>query len=80
MHLREWLGCAWVNFAGNPPSFEDDVLSAVAERLGSLEVIDGYGGEAFEKFSALEEGRDRKYYAITECGLASCQGNGRHRP
>ncbi|MDX6328425.1 MAG: glycine betaine catabolism, partial [Streptomycetaceae bacterium] len=31
-----------VNLAEDPPSFEDDVLSAVTERLGTLEGIDGY--------------------------------------
>ena len=42
VHLREWLGYAWVCLADEPPSFEDDVLSAVTERLGTLEAIDGY--------------------------------------
>jgi Rieske 2Fe-2S family protein len=137
VHLREWLGYAWVCLADEPPSFEDDVLHAVTERLGSLEAIDGYeidqlsvgkrivydvkanwkliienfmecyhcatihpeltevlpefadgyaaqyyvghgaefgdeikgftvdGGEGFGKLAALEEERDRKYYAIT---------------
>ncbi|MCP2243243.1 aromatic ring-hydroxylating oxygenase subunit alpha [Lentzea aerocolonigenes] len=137
VHLREWLGYAWVCLADEPPSFEDDVLHAVTERLGSLEAIAGYeidelsvgkrivydvkanwkliienfmecyhcatihpeltevlpefadgyaaqyyvghgaefgdeikgftvdGSEGFEKLAALEEERDRKYYAIT---------------
>ncbi|GAB2841717.1 aromatic ring-hydroxylating oxygenase subunit alpha [Lentzea nigeriaca] len=137
VHLREWLGYAWVCLADEPPSFEDDVLHAVTERLGSLEAIDGYeidelsvgkrivydvkanwkliienfmecyhcatihpeltevlpefadgyaaqyyvghgaefgdeikgftvdGSEGFGKLAALEEDRDRKYYAIT---------------
>ncbi|WP_394621531.1 aromatic ring-hydroxylating dioxygenase subunit alpha [Lentzea sp. JNUCC 0626] len=137
VHLREWLGYVWVNLADEPPSFEDDVLSAVTERLGTLDAIDGYeidqlsvgrritydvkanwkliienfmecyhcatihpeltevlpefadgyaaqyyvghgaefgdeikgftvdGSEGFEKLSALQEERDRKYYAIT---------------
>ncbi|MFC3894505.1 aromatic ring-hydroxylating dioxygenase subunit alpha [Lentzea rhizosphaerae] len=137
VHLREWLGYAWVCLADEPPSFEDDVLHAVTERLGSLAAIDGYeidelsvgkrivydvkanwkliienfmecyhcatihpeltevlpefadgyaaqyyvghgaefgdeikgftvdGSEGFEKLAALEEERDRKYYAIT---------------
>ena len=42
VHLREWLGYAWVSLADEPPSFEDDVQGAVAERLGSLEAIDHY--------------------------------------
>ena len=32
--LREWLGYAWICLAEAPPSFEDTVMSAVAERLG----------------------------------------------
>ncbi|GAA4735159.1 aromatic ring-hydroxylating dioxygenase subunit alpha [Modestobacter marinus] len=40
--LREWLGYAWVCLAKEPPSFEDDVVGAVVERLGSVQVIDSY--------------------------------------
>ncbi|TWP48178.1 aromatic ring-hydroxylating dioxygenase subunit alpha [Lentzea tibetensis] len=137
VHLREWLGYAWVCLADTPPSFETDVFGAVVERLGSLDALDGYdvgeltvgrriaydvkanwklivenfmecyhcatihpeltevlpefadgyaaqyyvghgaefgsgikgftvdGGEGFEKLAALEDERDRKYYAIT---------------
>jgi Rieske 2Fe-2S family protein len=42
VHLREWLGYAWVCLADDPPSFEQDVLQAVTERLGDLSAIDGY--------------------------------------
>jgi Rieske 2Fe-2S family protein len=42
VHLREWLGYAWVCLADEPPSFDDDVLAAVTERLGNLEAIDAY--------------------------------------
>jgi Rieske 2Fe-2S family protein len=42
VHLREWLGYAWVCLADEPPSFDDDVLAAVTERLGDLESIDSY--------------------------------------
>jgi Rieske 2Fe-2S family protein len=43
VHLREWLGYAWVCLADEPPSFADDVQGAVVERLGDLESIDRYG-------------------------------------
>jgi Rieske 2Fe-2S family protein len=42
VHVREWLGYVWVCLADEPPSFEDDVLAAVVERLGDLESIDRY--------------------------------------
>ncbi|MCW2638349.1 MAG: putative ring hydroxylating dioxygenase subunit [Dactylosporangium sp.] len=42
VHLREWLGYAWVCLADEPPSFEADVQAAVTERLGTLEAIDSY--------------------------------------
>ena len=40
--VREWLGYVWVCLADEPPSFEDDVISAVVERLGDLESIEHY--------------------------------------
>jgi Rieske 2Fe-2S family protein len=40
--VREWLGYIWVCLADEPPSFEDGVMAAVAERLGDLEAIDHY--------------------------------------
>jgi phenylpropionate dioxygenase-like ring-hydroxylating dioxygenase large terminal subunit len=43
VHLREWLGYVWVCLADEPPSFEDTVVGAVAERLGSSEDIDRWG-------------------------------------
>ena len=42
VHLREWLGYVWVCLADEPPSFEDDVMGAVVERLGDVEAIDRY--------------------------------------
>lgn len=42
VHLREWLGYAWVCLADNPPSFDDTVKSAVSERLGGDTVIDAW--------------------------------------
>ncbi|HYH31897.1 MAG TPA: aromatic ring-hydroxylating dioxygenase subunit alpha [Pseudonocardia sp.] len=48
VHLREWLGYAWVCVADAPPSFEDTVVGAVAERLGTTEAIDGWGVEDLE--------------------------------
>ncbi len=45
VHLREWLGYAWVSLAEVPPSFEDDVLGAAVERLGDLAIVEGYGTE-----------------------------------
>lgn len=42
VHLREWLGYAWVCLAGDPPSFADDVCGAVTERLGNPAAIEGY--------------------------------------
>ncbi|GLZ32324.1 (2Fe-2S) ferredoxin [Lentzea sp. NBRC 105346] len=42
VHLREWLGYAWVCLAVSPPSFEESVMGAVVERLGAVEAIDGY--------------------------------------
>ncbi len=38
VHLREWLGYAWVCLADEPPSFEEDVIGAVVERLGDVAV------------------------------------------
>ncbi|MGW4769602.1 aromatic ring-hydroxylating oxygenase subunit alpha [Nocardia sp. NPDC004278] len=46
--LREWLGYAWVCLADEPPSFEDDVMGAVTERLGSSTAIDSYGIEQLQ--------------------------------
>jgi Rieske 2Fe-2S family protein len=42
VHLREWLGYAWVCVADEPPSFEDTVIGAVNERLGATDVIEGW--------------------------------------
>jgi Rieske 2Fe-2S family protein len=40
--VREWLGYVWVCLAHNPPSFEDTVLKDVADRLGTVEMLDHY--------------------------------------
>ncbi|MCI2422678.1 aromatic ring-hydroxylating dioxygenase subunit alpha [Saccharopolyspora sp. K220] len=42
LHLREWLGYAWVCLADSPPSFEDTVIADVTERLGDANAIDAY--------------------------------------
>jgi Rieske 2Fe-2S family protein len=42
VQLREWLGYAWVCLAREPPSFEDTVIGAVTERLGSPAAIGAY--------------------------------------
>jgi Rieske 2Fe-2S family protein len=42
VHLREWLGYAWLNLAADPPSFTDTVIAAATERLGSADAIDHY--------------------------------------
>ncbi|ONI72751.1 2Fe-2S ferredoxin [Actinosynnema sp. ALI-1.44] len=39
VHLREWLGYAWICLADVPPSFEDTVLAAARDRLGDAEMI-----------------------------------------
>ncbi|MGU3433437.1 aromatic ring-hydroxylating oxygenase subunit alpha [Actinomycetes bacterium M1A6_2h] len=41
--LREWLGYAWLCLADDPPPFEDDVIGAVTERLGTAEAVGHYG-------------------------------------
>jgi Rieske 2Fe-2S family protein len=48
VHLREWLGYAWVSLADEPPSFEDEVQGAVVERLGNLESIERYETQDLE--------------------------------
>ncbi|MFJ9725637.1 aromatic ring-hydroxylating dioxygenase subunit alpha [Streptomyces sp. NPDC101209] len=40
--VREWLGYVWVCLAENPPSFDEDVIGAVVERLGDVESIEHY--------------------------------------
>ncbi|KUO14370.1 aromatic ring-hydroxylating oxygenase subunit alpha [Streptomyces dysideae] len=42
VHVREWLGYVWVCLANTPPSFEEDVMGAVTERLGAAESIESY--------------------------------------
>jgi Rieske 2Fe-2S family protein len=45
VHLREWLGYAWVCLADEPPSFEETVIGAAVERLGDRASIERYGTE-----------------------------------
>lgn len=45
VHLREWLGYAWVCLADQPPPFEDTVIGDVAARLGDEAAIDCYAPE-----------------------------------
>ncbi|OMH23154.1 2Fe-2S ferredoxin [Tersicoccus phoenicis] len=40
--VREYLGYVWLCLADEPPSFEDDVVGAIEERLGDAHAIDGY--------------------------------------
>ena len=42
VHLREWLGYVWVCLAETPPSFEEEVVGAVTERLGGAGTILGW--------------------------------------
>ncbi|MHC0433105.1 aromatic ring-hydroxylating oxygenase subunit alpha [Streptomyces sp. O3] len=43
VRLREWLGYGWLCLADEPPSFEETVIGAAAERLGDVAAIDRYG-------------------------------------
>lgn len=40
--VREYLGYVWVCLADEPPSFEEDVMGAIEERLGDSESIQAY--------------------------------------
>ncbi|WP_433869197.1 aromatic ring-hydroxylating oxygenase subunit alpha [Saccharopolyspora sp. CA-218241] len=42
VHVREWLGYAWLCLAEQPPSFEDTVIQDVTDRLGTPDAIVGY--------------------------------------
>ncbi len=55
VHLREWLGYAWVCLANEPPSFEEDVIGAVVERLGDVASIQRFD------LDALSVGRRIRY-------------------
>jgi len=48
VHLREWLGYVWLCIAEEPPSFEDTVIGAVAERLGAADDIELWGIDRLE--------------------------------
>jgi Rieske 2Fe-2S family protein len=41
--ITQWLGYAWVCLAEEPPSFFDDVVGDVTQRLGNASAIDCYG-------------------------------------
>ncbi|GGT30410.1 aromatic ring-hydroxylating oxygenase subunit alpha [Streptomyces purpureus] len=45
VHLREWLGYAWVCLAEQPPSFEETVIGAAVERLGDAAAVERYHTE-----------------------------------
>ncbi|WP_336158770.1 aromatic ring-hydroxylating oxygenase subunit alpha [Amycolatopsis sp. VC5-11] len=45
VHLREWLGYAWVCLAEDAPSFADTVQADVSARLGGPGEIEAYGIE-----------------------------------
>ncbi|MFC8918562.1 aromatic ring-hydroxylating dioxygenase subunit alpha [Streptomyces sp. NPDC047821] len=45
VHLREWLGYAWVCLADEPPSFEETVVGAAVERLGDVASLERYRTE-----------------------------------
>jgi Rieske 2Fe-2S family protein len=40
--VREYLGYVWVCLAENPPSFEEDVMGDIQDRLGDTQAIEGY--------------------------------------
>ncbi len=48
VHVREWLGYLWVCLADEPPSFEEQVIGDVRDRLGDVTAIDNYGVESLE--------------------------------
>jgi Rieske 2Fe-2S family protein len=55
VHLREWLGYAWISLADEPASFEETVQQDVRERLGNLDAIGNY------QVSELDLGRRITY-------------------
>ena len=42
VHCANGSGYVWVCLADEPPSFEDEVMGAIEERLGDLKAIEGY--------------------------------------
>ena len=42
LHVREWLGYAWISLAADPPSFDDTVIADVTQRLGDAAAINAY--------------------------------------
>jgi Rieske 2Fe-2S family protein len=63
VQLREWLGYAWVCLAGEPPSFEETVIGAVSQRLGSADAIGRY------QVADLALGRRITYYVAANWKL-----------
>jgi Rieske 2Fe-2S family protein len=45
VHLREWLGLAWVCLADEPPDFDREVVDVVAARLGDRDTVAAWGVE-----------------------------------
>ncbi len=48
VNVREWLGYVWVCLAEQPPSFEEQVVGSVTERLGDPAAIEKYDVEHLE--------------------------------
>jgi glycine betaine catabolism A len=48
VHVREWLGYVWVCLADEPPSFEQQVVGDVRDRLGDVTAIDNYRVDSLE--------------------------------
>ncbi|CAM02428.1 Rieske 2Fe-2S family protein [Saccharopolyspora erythraea NRRL 2338] len=54
LHVREWLGYAWVCLAEDPPSFDDTVVSDVTARLGDAGAINSYDITALKLGKRIE--------------------------
>jgi len=48
VHVREWLGYVWVCLADEPPSFEEQVVADVRDRLGDTTAIDNYAVDSLQ--------------------------------
>lgn len=48
VHVREWLGYVWVSLADEPPSFDEEVVGAVTERLGDASAVERYAIDSLE--------------------------------
>ncbi|MGM0931687.1 MAG: aromatic ring-hydroxylating oxygenase subunit alpha [Actinomycetota bacterium] len=40
--VSEYLGYIWLSLADEPPSFEEDVVGAIEERLGDVQAVESY--------------------------------------